>query len=150
MKNIMAGLMLTVLSSLVSANDIKINQAWVRSTVVGQTTAGVFMEMVSTKSAALVKVRTDISKAELHEMKMQGDIMKMRQIKRIALNANKPVFLRPGGLHIMLLGLKKPLKVGSTVPLVLTFEFEDGSKDRVAVDVHVVDKKPEAGKLSIH
>lgn len=150
MKNSMAGFMLVLLSCVTYAHDINITQAWVRPTVVGQKTAGVFMEIVSTKQGALIKASTDISQAELHEMKMQGDIMKMRQIKRIVFEANNPVFLRPGGSHIMLLGLKKPLKLGETVPLILTFEFKDGSKDRVTVNANVVDKKYEGGTLMAH
>lgn len=143
MKNIMIALMLVLLSCFANANAnananvIEITRARVRPIFVGQT-AAVFMEIFTVKRGALIKAETDIGKAELHKV-MRCRHPKMYSVERFAIEANKPVSLCPGGLHIMLLGLKKPLKTGSIVPIILTFQFEDGSKDRVTVDVNVVD-----------
>jgi len=59
---------------------------------------------------------------QLHSMAMDGNVMKMREVEAIELPAGKTVELKPGGLHIMLMGLKAPLKAGSSVPLTLKFE----------------------------
>ena len=57
---------------------------------------------------------------ELHEMAMDGSMMRMRQVKEIAVPPKSRVELKPGGLHVMLFGLKQPLKAGDLVPLTLT------------------------------
>ena len=59
---------------------------------------------------------------ELHTMAMKGDVMEMRQIDAIELPAGKTVELKPGGLHVMFIGLKQPLTIGSKVPVMLKFE----------------------------
>ena len=58
----------------------------------------------------------------LHSMMMQGEVMRMREVDAIEVAAGATVSLKPGGLHMMLEGLKAPLKQGETVPLVLHFE----------------------------
>ena len=75
---------------------------------------------------------------ELHQMQMQGDVMRMRQVDAIDIPANKSVALEPGGLHIMLVGLKAPLKEGDRFPMTLTFE----KAGEVKVDVVVEGVKP--------
>ena len=61
-------------------------------------------------------------RVELHSMNMKGDVMEMRQVDAIELPAGKTVELKPGGLHLMFMGLKQPLAVGSKVPVTLRFE----------------------------
>lgn len=150
MKKTMVGLILAVCSHLIYAQDVMINEARVRATVPGQKTAAVFMEIVASKSGSLTKAETKVAQAELHEMKMQGDVMKMRQVDEIVFEANQPIFLRPGGLHIMLLDLKKPLKVGNKVPLKLTFKYADGSKEHVKVKANVVGKITQNDQSMLH
>lgn len=151
MKKIVVGLILALSSHCIYAQkDVIINEARVRATVPGQKTAAVFMEILSSKNGALTKVETKIAKAELHEMKMQDDVMKMRPVEEIVFKANQPLFLRPGGLHIMLLDLKKSLKVGGKVHLKLTFKYADGSKDHVKVKADVVEKISQNDHAMMH
>lgn len=85
----------------------------------------------------LVKVSTPAaSMAEVHEMKMDGDVMKMRALPDLEIPAGATVDLKPGGNHIMLMGLKEALKVGSTIDLELTFE----KSGTIKVQVPVVEK----------
>ena len=87
--------------------------AWVRGTVAGQTTSGAFMELKSAGGAVLVGAESPAAGAvEIHEMNMDGNVMRMRAVPRIDLPAGKSVELKPGGYHVMLMQLKQPLKVG--------------------------------------
>ena len=139
MKKMIIGLILTVFSSLVLAQEVQVNRVWTRATVPGQTSAGVFMEIVSPRDALFIKADTGFAKrTELHEMKMQGDVMKMRAVKSIVVPANIPTLLQPGGLHVMLMDLKAPLIAGEKLPMKLTFEFADKTREVVAVNAEVV------------
>ena len=116
------------------AADVSVSGAWVRGTVAGQKTTGAFMQLSSPVDTTLVAVTSPAAKiAEVHEMKMDGGMMKMRAASRMAIPAGKPVDLKPGGYHIMLVGLVAPLKDGDSVPLKLTFEDKAGSKQTVDV-----------------
>ena len=79
---------------------------------------------------------------ELHTMSMEGDVMKMRQLDAIELPKGAMVELKPGGLHLMLMGLKAPLKAGDTFPMTLRFE----KAGEVVVTVKV--EAPQAGDAS--
>jgi hypothetical protein len=72
-------------------------------------------------------------RVELHSMQMQGDVMRMRQVDAIELPAGATVELAPGGLHLMLMGLKSPLKAGERLPLVLRFEKAGELKTELVV-----------------
>jgi len=74
---------------------------------------------------------------QIHEMKMENDVMKMRAISRLDLPAGKAVELKPGGYHVMLMGLKQQLKDGDTVPVVLVIEGKDGKRETVEVKAPV-------------
>jgi copper(I)-binding protein len=96
------------------------------------------MELKSTQAAALVSAASPVAGAtEVHEMKMEGGVMKMRAVARIELPAGKTVKLEPGGYHIMLMGLSKPLKAGDTVPITLTVETSDRKRHSVRVQAPV-------------
>jgi copper(I)-binding protein len=116
------------------AADVSVTGAWVRGTVPGQTTTGAFMQLRSPVDTALVAVTSPAAKiVEVHEMKMDGGMMKMRAVDRIAMPAGKTIDLNPGGYHVMLVGLVAPLKDGDSVPLRLTFEDKAGAKQTVDV-----------------
>ncbi|GAA4335177.1 hypothetical protein GCM10023144_28130 [Pigmentiphaga soli] len=104
--------------------QIDIGHPWSRATVAGQPTGGGFMKLTNHGADdKLVAVRSDISaSAELHTMKMEDNVMRMRQVDGIALPAGKTVELSPGGLHIMFMKLKAPLKQGESFPATLVFE----------------------------
>jgi copper(I)-binding protein len=121
-----AGLILAssvVASAAAQSGGIEIKDAWARATPGGAETAGVYVTIVSASIDRLTGVSTPAAqKAELHQMTMDGGVMKMRQVDAIDLPAGQAVTLKPGGYHIMLTGLAQPLREGQTFPLTLTFE----------------------------
>lgn len=103
--------------------SIKIENAYTRSTVPGQQVAGGFMK-IENKGAAdqLVSASSPVAgEVQLHEMAMDGNVMKMRQVKDITVPAGGAVELKPGGLHLMFMNIKAPLAAGETVPVKLKF-----------------------------
>jgi len=102
---------------------IVISGAYSKATVAGQTTGAGFMKITSTGAAdQLVGVSSPVAaEAQLHSMSMEGNTMKMRQINAIAIESNSSVELTPGGLHIMFMGVKAPLKAGDSVKVRLKF-----------------------------
>ncbi len=103
--------------------QVKVEAAWARPTVAGQQGGGGFMTLHSERADRLLGGTTPLAERfELHTMSMQGDVMQMRQLDAIALPAGQRVELKPGGLHVMFIGLKQPLTLGSKVPVTLRFE----------------------------
>jgi len=102
---------------------IKIENAYTRATVPGQQVAGGFMK-IENKGIAdqLVSVSSPAAgEVQLHEMAMEGNVMKMRQVKDITVPAGGSVELKPGGLHLMFMNIKAPLTAGESVPVKLKF-----------------------------
>jgi hypothetical protein len=118
--------------------QVTVSDAWVRGTVTGQQATGAFMQLKAPADAALVSASSPVAGVvEIHEMKMDGGVMRMSAIKRLALPAGKTVDLKPGGYHVMLMDLTQPLKEGETVPVTLTFEDKAGRKQTVEVKAPV-------------
>lgn len=118
--------------------QVQVTDAWVRATVPQQQATGAFMQLRATQDSRLVAVRSPLTpNAEVHEMALENDVMKMRQVPAIALPAGKTVDLKPGGYHVMLLNLKQPVKAGDTVPLTLVFERANGQRETVEVQAPV-------------
>ena len=106
-----------------NTGDIEISGAWSRATAPGQDAASADMTITSKQAATLVGVSSPAAKtAELHSMTTEGGIMRMREVKSIELPAGKHVNLRESGYHLMLNGLKSPLKAGDSVPLTLSIK----------------------------
>jgi hypothetical protein len=124
--------------TVAASAQVTVKDAWVRPTIgAGTATAGYF-EITSAKPAKLVGAQTPVApSAELHEMKMDGDVMRMRAVDVVPLPAGQPVTFRPNGLHVMITGLKAPLKAGDSVPLTLLVEGADGKRERVEVKASV-------------
>jgi len=121
-----------------AAAEVAVSDAWVRGTVPGQMGTGAFMRLTSPVDATLVGVASPAAKVvELHEMKMEGGMMKMSAIHRLPLPAGKVVELKPRGYHVMLMDLARPLKDGDTVPLSLTFEDKAGARQTIVVKASV-------------
>jgi copper(I)-binding protein len=111
------------ISASVYASDIRIENAWARATAPGQDAASVELTITSKHDAAMVGVSSRVaSTAQLHSMEMKGGMMRMREVASIALPAGKTVNLAASGYHLMLTGLKAPLKEGQTVPLTLSIK----------------------------
>jgi periplasmic copper chaperone A len=103
--------------------SITISGAYTRATVPGQAAAGGFMKITSSGAAdQLISASAPVSDdVQLHTMKMEGNVMQMREVKQIDVPANGAVELKPGGLHLMFMNIKAPLKAGEVVPVKLKF-----------------------------
>lgn len=118
--------------------QVTVKDAWVRATVPQQKATGAFMQLNAAKDSKLVSATSSLTPVvEVHEMKMEGDVMKMRQIPSVELPAGKSVELKPGGYHVMLMDLKQQVKEGDTVPLTLVIEGKDGKRESVQVKAQV-------------
>lgn len=127
-----------VLAAPAVSAQVQVTDAWVRGTVTGQRSSGAFMTLASPVDTALVAAASPVAKVvEIHEMAMEGGIAKMRAVTRVDIPAGKPVMLKPGGYHVMLMALQQPLEAGRTVPITLTFEGRDGKRTRVEVAAKV-------------
>jgi len=104
-------------------NTVAIKDAWVRPTNPGQEVGAAYMTFLSAKDTTLISVESEAAESvEIHSMTMQNGIMKMRMLNALSLVAGKPYKLAPGGFHLMLFGLKKPLILGEQVNFVLNFK----------------------------
>ena len=113
----------SVMAQNASVGSIKVENAYTRATAPGQQVAGGFLK-IENKGAAdqLVSASSPAAgEVQLHEMAMDGNVMKMRQVKDIPVPANGSVELKPGGLHLMFMNIKAPLAAGETVPVKLKF-----------------------------
>ena len=112
--------------------------AWVRGTVPTQKTTGAFFALQSSDDAKLVGVSTPAAKsAEIHESSMGMGTMRMQPVEFVALPAGKRVELKPGGYHVMLLGIAKPLGAGDKVPLTLTIVDNAGKRSTLDIEAQV-------------
>jgi len=118
--------------------QVQVKDPWVRATVPQQSGTGAFMQLSSPTDARLVSVSSPVAGiVELHEMKMENDVMKMRAVSAIDLPAGKGVELKPGGYHVMMMNLKGQMKEGDTVPLTLVVEDKDGKRQTLEVKAPV-------------
>jgi len=139
MKKIVSAALLLALCGAVHA-EVTVKDAWVRGTTPAQRATGAFMEIVSSEDAVVLSASSPAAGAvELHTMKLEDGIMKMRAIPRLELPAGKPVLLAPGANHIMLLDLKKQAKPGGVVPIILKVEGKDKKVHSVEIRAQVRD-----------
>jgi copper(I)-binding protein len=115
------------------AANISVTDAWARATMPGQQVSGAYMQIQSDADARLVGVSSPaVPRVEVHEMKMDGGVMRMREVEAIDLPKGKTVSLEPGGFHIMLINLAKPIAAGDVIPLTLVVE-SGGKRQTVEV-----------------
>ena len=127
-----------MLFALPAAAQVTVTDAWVRGTVPQQMATGAFMQLKSAKDAKLVEASSPVAGVvEIHEMKLENNVMRMRAVTALDLPAGRTVELKPGGYHVMLMDLVQPLKEGDMVPLKLTFEDKSGKKQTVEVKAQV-------------
>lgn len=138
---------ITALCLLAAASvhaQVAVTDAWARATGTGQKATGVFMNLTAKKATRLVGIKTDLTPvAQVHEMKMEKDVMKMQAIKALDLPAGQTVSLKPGSYHVMLMDLKAPVAEDSHV--VVTLLFEDAAGVKTQQEVHAVAKKAPMG-----
>lgn len=137
-----AALLVTSLAQAHSytAGSLKIDHPAARATMGSQSNGGAYLQIENTGSAddALLSASSPAAgSVEIHNMTMEGDVMKMRSIDKLEIKAGSKVEMKPGnGYHLMLLGLKKPLKNGDKFPLTLT--FKKAGKVKVSVNVEEI------------
>ena len=136
---VFAALMAAAASTAAVAQSVEVKDPWVRAAVPGQMATGAFMKITAKDGARLVAASSPVAGVtEVHEMKMEGNIMKMRALEAgLELPAGKTVELKPGGYHVMLMDLKGPLAKDSTVPLTLVFKDAKGAESRIELKVPV-------------
>jgi periplasmic copper chaperone A len=123
-----------LLTSVAAFAQVKVDDPWVRATVAPQKATGAFMQLTAAKALKVVAASSPVAGVvEIHEMKMDDGVMKMRAVDALPLPAGQAVTLKPGSYHVMLMDLKAPIKAGQTVPLTLTVEGEDGKRTAVEV-----------------
>lgn len=138
------GLLLALVAAPALA-QVSVADAWVRGTVPGQKATGAFMQITSPTDSALVAAASPAAKiVEIHEMKMDGGVMRMKAVDRVPLAAGKPVALAPGGYHVMLMDLKLPLQKDTTIPLTLRFKNAKGVESKTELKVPVSQMAPGA------
>jgi hypothetical protein len=120
--------LLAVLFFSVSAYaDVTVSNAWARETKPGQEVGAAYMTLKSSSPTQLIKVESQAAGTiEIHEMSMNNGVMKMRMLDALDLPAGKTVELSPGGFHLMLFDLKKPLAIGDRIDMLLTFKDKSG------------------------
>jgi len=154
LQRLLAALALGAATLATSAHEFKlgaitIGHPYARTTAPGQPTGGGFLKLVNQGASAdkLLSATADVSsRVELHTMRMEGDVMRMRQVDAIELPAGGSVELKPGGMHLMFVELKAPLKAGDKFPLVLRFE----KAGEVTVTVNVEAPKADAAPAHEH
>jgi hypothetical protein len=133
----------------VKAGDLVISQPWARATPGGAKTGGGFLTIENKGSTPdkLVGVSADVAgKVEVHEMAMDGGVMKMRPVEGgLTIDPGKTVKLAPGGLHLMMMDLKSPLKQGDKLPV--TLQFEKAGKVAVTLDVQAIGTPGPSGNM---
>jgi copper(I)-binding protein len=123
--------------------EINITDHWVRATAEGQDVGAAYMTITSASDNSLVKVESSVSDSvEIHSMSMENGVMKMRMLEQIDLKANTPNKLAPGGFHLMLFDLKKPLKAGQNVSFTLHFKNQAGKESIVTVSSPILAEQP--------
>lgn len=144
MKQKIAALILTLSCGALYAQAIEVTDAWVRATVQGQRATGAFMTLTAKDGARLVGVVSSVAGVtQLHQMKMEGGVMKMNEVKGgLDLPAGQAVELKAGAYHVMLMDLKASLTQGSLVPLTLLFKDAKGVPSEFRLKVPVAAMAP--------
>ena len=110
-------------AALAQPTQLEVNNAWAGATPGKAENGAAYVTITSPTADRLISASTPAAKkAELHTMSMQGMVMKMRPISGVDIPAGQAVSLKPGGEHIMLMGLNQPLREGQSFPLTLDFE----------------------------
>jgi copper(I)-binding protein len=136
---------LTLLANAAFAQNVTVSDAWARATVSGQKASGAFMTLTADQPVKLVGVSAAVAGlAQIHEMKMDGNVMKMAPVTALALPAGQAVALKPGGYHVMLMDLKSPLEKNTNIALTLNFEDSKGQKFSQTVQAQVGTQAPAA------
>lgn len=109
---------------------IIVSDAWMRPTNPGQEVGAAYMTLLSKQDISIVGVESSVTDSvEVHSMSMENGVMRMRMLENFELKAGKPYKLSPGGFHLMLFDLKKPMIVGEQVSFTLHFKLNNQAKN---------------------
>lgn len=116
-------LLATLASPAFAADALHVERSWARATAPSATTGAAYFELQGgDHDDSLVRAASPVAqKVELHTHLMNDGMMQMRQVPEVPVPANGQVVFKPGGLHVMLIGLKAPLAAGTRFPLELRF-----------------------------
>jgi copper(I)-binding protein len=118
--------------------QVNVSDAWARATVPAQKTSGAFLRIESAQPSILIGIDSAAARSvEIHQMRRDGDVMRMRQVKALVLPPGTPVELKPDGYHLMLIDLKRPLSAGEHIPLRLKIQHADKKTEIVEVQAEV-------------
>ncbi len=127
-----------LLAAAPAAAQVAVTDAWVRATVPQQQTSGVYMTLTAAQDARLVGASSPVAAAvEIHQTRMGNNTARMRHARAIELPAAKSVELKPGGYHLMLLGLKRQMKEGESVSIRLIVENKSGNPSSTEIKARV-------------
>ncbi len=131
----------------VQAQGVAVSDAWVRSTVPGQKATGAFMKITAPQASRLVSASSPVAGVvEIHEMKMERDVMKMSALPQgLVLPAGQTIELKPGGYHVMLMDLKSTLSPNTQVAVKLTFQDARGQQTTQDLSVPVMAQPAHGG-----
>lgn len=125
------------------AAEVDVKAAWARPTVPGQMGTGAFMHLTSKEGARVIGASSDVAGVvEIHEMAMEGNVMRMRAIPSLDLPAGKTVDLKPGGHHMMLMDLKRALAAGEKVKVDLRLETRDKKLVTQPIEIEIRARAP--------
>lgn len=143
---LIAAAAMTLAAATLAQAPLKVEGAWVRSSVPGQQGTGAFMKLTARQPMQIVGVSTPVAgTADLHEMKLEGDLMTMRPVVALDLPAGRTIELKPGGYHLMLQDLKQPLRPGTSVPLTLVLRDAKWVHSKLELKLPVAARAPSAG-----
>lgn len=144
-------LTLAAATTWAQAPAVKVEAAWARATVPGQKGTGAFLSLTAAQNLRLVGVSSPVAGvAELHEMRMDGDVMRMRAIPSLDLPAGRKVELKPGGHHLMLMDLKQPLAKDTQIPVTLSLQNAQGQTTQLQLTVPVMLTPPTVAGQNAH
>ncbi len=134
-----------VATTATASAPVAVDSGWARATVPGQKASGAYMRLTAPQATRLVRIETPAAGvSEVHEMQMDGDVMKMRALSGLDLPAGKAVELKSGGNHVMLMDLKAPLVKGASLPLTLVFKNAQGVETSQQVNLPIGTAAPGA------
>lgn len=135
----------------VSAQVASVKDPWVRSTVARQKSTSAYMEITAGRAGRLLEASSPVAgTVEIHEMRMEKDVMRMRAIPALELPAGRPVTLEPGGIHIMLMDLKLQIKEGDKVPITLVIELRNGNRESIELSAMARSPQPSSAQGAGH
>lgn len=124
--------------------QVDVQSAWARPTVAGQMGTGAFMRLTSKDGARVIGASSAVAGVtEIHEMAMDGGVMRMRPIPSLELPPGQTIEFKPGGHHMMLMDLKRPLAVGEKIKVELRIETRDKKLVTQPVEVEIRSRAPD-------